>query len=346
MTEEAVPKFERLMNLVAFLLASPEPVPFAVIRKLVVGYSDLAREDAVEKRFDRDKKELREIGIPVEYVQSDEQGRDGYYIPREQYFHTELDLDEDEAAVLVMLANSARGGNDAISSNLRSALLKMAIDSPLQEEVANAISQRRVHSFTRGRRDRAVLDNLDRLVAAVAGRRVVKFRYRKMDSKKVTERLVHPYGLGYREGEWYLVGEDQEKRALRQFKVVRIHGAVQQKKGGARGPAFKVPAGFDIEKHIARPPWEYAGGKAEAAEIRFHPDVAWMVAENLVPGQQFDTKPDGSGVLKLKVKKAPDTHAKLLNYLAAYSGQCSVASPPWLKKQAMAHLKALRERYD
>lgn len=344
MMEEAVPKFERLMNLVAFLLASPEPVPFAVIRKLVVGYSDLAREDAVEKRFDRDKKELREIGIPVEYVQSDEQGRDGYYIPREQYFHTELDLDEDEAAVLVMLANSARGGNDAISSNLRSALLKMAIDSPLQEEVANAIAQRRVHSFTRGKRDRAVLDNLDRLVGAVAARRVVKFRYRKMDSKKVTERLVHPYGLGYREGEWYLVGEDQEKKALRQFKVVRIQGAVQQRKG--RGQAFRVPPGFDIEEHIERPPWEYAGGKAEAAEIRFHADVAWIIAENLVPGQQFDFRQDGTGVLRLKVRKAPDTHQKLLHYLAAYSGQCAVVSPAWLRKQAVAQLKALKERYD
>jgi proteasome accessory factor B len=344
LAEEAVPKFERLMNLVAFLLASPEPVPFAVIRKLVVGYSDLAREDAVEKRFDRDKKELREIGIPVEYVQSDEQGRDGYYIPREQYFHTELDLTQDEAAVLVMLANSARGGSDAISSNLRSALLKMAIDSPLQEEVANAIAQRRVHAFTRGKRDRAVLDNLDKLVAAVAGRRVARFRYRKADSRKVTERLVHPFGLGYREGEWYLVGEDQEKKALRQFKVVRIQGQVVVKK--ARGPAFRVPAGFDIEEHIERPPWEYAGGKAEVAEIRFHRDVAWMVAENLLPGQQFDVKPDGSGVLRLKVRRAPDTHQRLLHYLAAYSGQCAVTSPAWLRKQAVAHLKALRARYD
>lgn len=344
MTTEAVAKFERLMNLVAFLLASPEPVPFAVIRKLVVGYSDLAREDAVEKRFDRDKKELREIGIPVEYVQSDEQGRDGYYIPREQYFHTELDLSQDEAAILVMLANSARAGNDAISSNLRSALLKMAIDSPLQEEVANAIAQRRVHSFTRGKRDRAMLDNLDRLVAAVAGRRAVRFRYRKADSRKVTERSVHPYGLGYREGEWYLVGEDQEKKGLRQFKVVRIQGAVQVKKG--RGPAFQVPSGFDIEEHIERPPWEYEGGKPEVAEIRFHGDVAWMVAENLLPGQTFDIRPDGTGVLRLKVRKAPDTHQRLLNYLAAYSGQCAVVSPAWLRKQAITHLKALRERYD
>jgi predicted DNA-binding transcriptional regulator YafY len=106
-----------------------------------VGYNDLAREDAVEKRFDRDKKELREIGVPVEYVASDEQGRDGYFIPLDRYFHHELALSQDEAALLVMLANAARAGNDAISSNVRSALLKMAIDSPLQEEVAAAINQ-------------------------------------------------------------------------------------------------------------------------------------------------------------------------------------------------------------
>jgi len=344
MITDAVPKFERLMNLVAFLLASPEPVPFSLIRKTVVGDNDLAREDAVEKRFDRDKKELREIGIPVEYVQSDEQGRDGYFIPRDQYFHTELDLSQDEAAVLVMLANSARGGNDAISSNLRSALLKMAIDSPLQEEVANAIAQRHVRAFTRGKRDRAVLDNLDKLVAAVAERREVKFRYRKADTKQVTERVVHPFGLGYREGEWYLVGEDQQRKDLRQFKVLRIQGAVHVKK--ARRPAFHPPAGFDIEEHIERPPWEYTGGKAEVAEILFHPDVAWMVSENLLPGQRLETRPDGAGVLKLKVRKTADTYQRMLGFLAAYSGQCAVLSPAWLRKQAVAHLKRLRERYD
>jgi len=344
MITDAVAKFERLMNLVAFLLASGEPVPFSTIRKTVVGYNDLAREDAVEKRFDRDKKELREIGIPVEYVASDEQGRDGYFIPREQYFHHELDLTPDEAAVLVMLANSARGGNDAISSNLRSALLKMAIDSPLQEEVASAIGQRRVHAFTRGKRDRAALDNLDRLVQAVAARKVVRFKYRKMDSKEVTERIVHPYGLGYRDGEWYLVGEDQARKDLRQFKVMRIQGTVHVRK--ARGPAFTVPAGFDIEEHMERGPWEYAGGRRETAEILFHEDIAWMVEENLKPDQTFERRADGTGVLKLRVRKSPHTHERLLQFLASFSGQCAIMKPAWLRKQALDHLKRLRARYD
>ena len=341
---DAVAKFERLMNLVAFLLASGEPVPFSTIRKTVVGYNDLAREDAVEKRFDRDKKELREIGIPVEYVASDEQGRDGYFIPRDEYFHHEVDLTLDEASLLVLLGNSARQGNDAIHSNLRSALLKMAIDSPLQEEVANAIGQRRVHAFSRGKKDRAVLDNLDKLVAAVANRKQVKFKYKKVEGRQVTERIVHPYGLGYHEGEWYLVGADQARDDLRQFKVLRIQGTVSVPK--SKKPDFHVPEDFDIEQHIERAPWEFAGGKEEWAEILFAPDVAWMVEEKMKPDQEFKLRDDGSGVLRLKVRKSDVTHQRLMHFLASFSGQCAVLKPAWLRKQAIAHLEALRARYS
>jgi len=340
---DSVPKFERLMNLVAYLLASGEPVPFSTIRKSVVGYNDYAREDAVEKRFDRDKKELCEIGIPVEYIASDERGRDGYFIQRDQYYHHELDLSADEAALLVVLANSARGGNDAISSNLRAALLKISIDSPLQEEVQRAVSERHMKAFTRGKRDRASLDNLARIVAAVGERRVAKFKYKKVEGRDVSQRRIEPYGLGYREGEWYLVGKDLERDALRQFKVVRIQGTVTTKKGP--GGEFQVPAGFAIEEHIERAPWEFEGEKTERAEVLFAPDVAWMVEESLGRDQKFERREDGSGVLHLKVKKSPVTHQRLLHYLAAYSGQCAILSPAWLRRQATAHLKSLSERY-
>jgi len=340
---DSVAKFERLMNLVAYLLASGEPVPFSTIRKSVVGYNDLAREDAVEKRFDRDKKELREIGIPVEYVAGDEQGRDGYYIPRETYFHHELDLSEDEAALLVVLANSARGSTDAISTNLRAALLKMAIDSPLQEEVQRVVSEKHMKAFTRGKRDRASLDNLARLVTAVGERKTVKFKYRKPGGKEASPRVVDPYGLGYHEGEWYLVGRDHERDAVRQFKVVRIQGAVTSKKRAKN--EFEVPPGFDIEEYVDHAPWQFEGQRTEKAQILFAPEVAWMVEENLRRDQSFAYRDDGSGVLHLKVKKSPKTHQRLLHFLSSFSGQCAILKPAWLRRQAIAHLKELKGRY-
>ena len=341
---ESVAKFERLMNLVAYLLASGEPVPFSTIRKSVVGYNDFAREDAVEKRFDRDKKELREIGIPVEYISSDERGRDGYFIPLDEYFHHDLDLSDDEAALLVVLANAARGSTDAISSNLRSALLKMAIDSPLEEELQQEVSQQRLSSFSRGKRDRAVLDHLDSLVSAVASKREVSFRYKKVGVNSASLRTVHPYGLGYRVGVWYVVGLDLDREDVRQFKVVRIQGAVKTRRG--RGPDFKVPAGFDIEEYTERLPWEYETGKEEWAEILFDREVAFMVRERKRRDHNFSERPDGSGVLRLKVRRSDKTHQHLLNMLGAYSGQCAVLKPKWLRQQAIAQLEELRQRYD
>jgi len=340
---ESVAKFERLMNLVAFLLASPEPVPFGRIRKTVIGYNDVAREDAVEKRFDRDKKELREIGIPVEYVASDEQGRDGYFIPREQYYHHELGLTEEEASLLALLGNAARGGNDAVSNNLRSALLKISIDSPLEEELKESLAQRQLVAFSRGRRDRPSLDNLDRLVQAIAHRKETTFRYLGAGDRSAAQRKIHPYGIAFREGEWYVVGRDLQRKEIRQFKILRIQGAVHFSRRKQKD--FELPPRFRIEDHLEVAPWRFAGGKEEWARIRFAPDVAWMVEESLRPGWKFERKADGSGVLALKVKRSPQTHQRLLTLLAGYSGSCEVLSPAWLRGQAVADLRALRARY-
>ena len=160
-------------------------------------------------------------------------------------------------------------------------------------------------------------------------RKTVTFSYRAANGKS-TKRVVHPYGLGYREGEWYLVGHDVDKDALRQFKVIRMSGKVTTGRG--KGRDFTVPSGFDIEQHIEHVPWQYTKGKEEWAEILFHADVAWMVEDNRVPGQEFGWRDDGSGVLKLKVRKSDETHQRLLRLLASYSGQCAILKPAWLKK--------------
>ena len=59
-------KLERQLNLVSYLLSARAPVPFSDIRGRVVGYDDDATPDAVEKRFDRDKSDLRDIGDELE----------------------------------------------------------------------------------------------------------------------------------------------------------------------------------------------------------------------------------------------------------------------------------------
>ena len=119
---------------------------------------------------------------------------------------------------------------------------------------------------------------------------------------------------------------------------------LKSKKG--RGREFDVPARFDIEKHMERGPWEFEGGQEQWAQILFHKDVAFMMEEGLTPGRKFERRSDGSGVLHIKVRKSPQTHQRMLGLLAPYSGQCAVLKPAWLRKQAMDHLKKLREQYS
>src|ERR671914_508755 len=57
------PKSERLLNLLIMLLVQRRPIAKDRIRELL--YAD-SRPDAFEKMFERDKEELRSLGVPVE----------------------------------------------------------------------------------------------------------------------------------------------------------------------------------------------------------------------------------------------------------------------------------------
>src|SRR5688572_5382830 len=65
---ERVAKSERILNLIAVLLRSEEPVPLTEILGKVTGYNDQASRDSLMRRFERDKKVLRDMGIPVEHA--------------------------------------------------------------------------------------------------------------------------------------------------------------------------------------------------------------------------------------------------------------------------------------
>ncbi len=55
---------ERLMNLLITLLVARHPVPKDKLRDIIEGYHGTTN-DAFEKMFERDKEELRAVGIPI-----------------------------------------------------------------------------------------------------------------------------------------------------------------------------------------------------------------------------------------------------------------------------------------
>src|SRR5258708_15944302 len=82
---------------------------------------------------------------------------------------------------------------------------------------------------------------------AVGRRRVVEFDYRG------DHRRLEPFGVVHRFGHWYVVGRDQDKDALRAFRIDRFDGAARVGPDGA----FEPPAGFDPATGLRADPMTY-----------------------------------------------------------------------------------------
>ena len=92
-------KTERLLNLLIMLLVQRHYVSKDRIRAIL--YAD-ASDDAFEKMFERDKEELRSLGVPIEVGQMDAYFDDepGYRIRADEFALPEITLESDEASVV------------------------------------------------------------------------------------------------------------------------------------------------------------------------------------------------------------------------------------------------------
>src|SRR6185295_1534909 len=98
---------ERLLDLIALLLDAREPISWAELRESFPHDYGSGSDEASERKFERDKAELLELGIPIAYVQGDDERKDGYVVERESYYLPEVGLTPEELAVLYAAGSAA-----------------------------------------------------------------------------------------------------------------------------------------------------------------------------------------------------------------------------------------------
>ncbi|MER6949083.1 WYL domain-containing protein [Nonomuraea sp. NPDC000554] len=231
-------KTERLLNLVICLLATRRPLSAEQIRQAVPGY-DRDGDEAFQRMFERDKNELREIGIPIDVVRDPWEDEPGYRIERESYELPEITLEPDEAAVLGLAAQVWQRASLAEAAS--GALLKLRAGGVATDASAGDALELRLDT-----RDPA----FPALWDAVRDRRVVRFDYRGAGSESVRSRLVEPWGVVSRRGRWYLAGFDRGREAPRAFRLSRITGQVTTV---GRPGAVEVPEGVDLRAMVGFP---------------------------------------------------------------------------------------------
>ncbi len=219
-----VPVEERLFSLVLALLASAHGLTKAEILSTVTGYA--ARYDAggdrvaLERQFERDKEDLREIGVPLETV--DERGAEGdtklqrYRIDPARYqLPDDVRFDERELALLVLAARVWRDGS--LSSDSRRAVRKLqSLGVRVDEGVIGFAPTIRT-------RDAAH----EPLAAAIDRGQQVRFDYVKPGTPHAAPRTVSPLALVFHEGRWHLHAHDDSVDAPRTFLLRRIVGGVE-----------------------------------------------------------------------------------------------------------------------
>jgi proteasome accessory factor B len=221
-------KSERLVNLTIALLATKRYLTKAEIFKNVAGYS--GDPEAKDRMFERDKDDLRSLGINIELGTFDPLFEDeaGYRIKPESYA---LQLSNLDATSIALLSQASKLWREAaLGSSAQSGLRKLkslGIDSDV-DSIVNLTSI-----------PADVPEQIEDLIEAITEKRVISFEYRGEDLS-ISLRTVEPYRLSNSRGYWYLIAMDQTKEGLRTFRLDRFASSVSVKGGS---DAFRV----DIE---------------------------------------------------------------------------------------------------
>ena len=309
-------KTERLLNLIALLLETRRPVPPEEIRSKIPGYGD--SDVAFRRMFERDKEEIRDLGLPLELVSSDAwEGQEGYRMRKEAATIPDLDLSADERAALLLAAQAWEG--QAVPGDPDRALMKLSLAAGANDEEAGA------GSWFRTRVD-ASAPVLGALFDAIERRKRVTFKYRTGGGGEAQERTVDPYGLRHR-GAWYLAGFDHDRGAVRHFKLDRIDGRVRVAPG--KDGDFETPEGLSTE--IPRGPWAEGGAEARVA---FAPEAAWWVERRTGAGPS-SVREDAW----VEVTLPFDDRHVFLSWILGFGGDAVVLEPDDLRAEAIERLR-------
>jgi proteasome accessory factor B len=315
---------ERLVNLVIALLGTRQYVTAARIRAIVPGYEPddgSARADEAFKRmFERDKAELREMGVPLETGRTSAfDTEDGYRIARADYELPEITLTGEEAAAVglaLRLWESAQ-----LAGAAHGALLKLRAAGIDVDPGRTLPIQPRLDS------DEPAFEPC---YAAARDRRVLTFDYRRPDETTPARRRVQPWGVVAWHGRWYLAGLDLDRRAPRVFRLSRVTGTPR-----ATGPhnAYEPPPDVDLAGLVAGAVGG-AAGEEQLVVVRARPGAAVGLRRWAQP---LGAGPDGEDRLQLRTTEP----SRLADQLAAYGPDVVVESPASVRDAVVDRLVRL-----
>ncbi|MDD5199441.1 MAG: WYL domain-containing protein [Terrimicrobiaceae bacterium] len=294
----------------------------------------LARElEVATKTIHRDVEFMRDqLGLPLAY----DRAAHGYFytepvtgFPAVQVSHGEI------VALLIAQKAVEQYRGTAFEKPLQSAFSKLAAGLEGESgialhELADAISFRPQGLAA------AELDTFQILAEATLKHREVSFRYRSLGRSGDEVRRVQPYHLGCLANQWYLIGRDCDRKAVRTFALSRLQDVPSP------GAAFSKPRDFSVTDMFSGSFSAFQSGKVERVVLRLDAFAARLALERKWhPSQELHATRDGGAELRLEVSVAPD----LENWILSWGAHAEVLKPKGLREKIAASAKAMAKKY-
>lgn len=304
------------MNLFIALLVSRQYLTKERIREAVEGYDD--KDDAAfDRMFERDKIELRELGIIVETGSNDKYFEDevGYRIKRDEVELPDIDLTREEAAVIGLAAQVWEHAGLASDSTAALVKLKAAgitVDTSVLRMVEPRLS--------------ASEPSFDSMWEAATKRIPVTFDYKRPGAETKT-RSVQPWGVISWHGRWYMAGLDIDRGEPRVFRLTRVQGGVRL--AGPPG-SYEIPEGTDL-KELAKTLFPQPALGAAVIRVRKGRGQSLRKsADSVIPvDDEFD-----------ELRVSYSSPWELASEIASYGPDAIAVAPPEVRAEVIGRLRA------
>ena len=332
-------KLIRQLSLISYLMAERRPVTAQEIRRDVEGYSAM-NEDAFARRFYADRSELEALRI----VLSVEKPVDGlveqetYSLAPENFHLPPIEFTDKELAAL-HTALQLLDGEFAYAEPLRIALQQLSwgrpspLGSPEQHTVALGI--------TGAAGGHELSQRLAKIETAIFRRKTIVFEYYTMERGQWGTRKVDPYHLLYQpSGQFYLIGQSHERKALRVFRLSRIRGKVGYATKAEHD--FQRPADFDPRAYANRIDWQF-GDPIGTAEVWIGRRIAWQIERHFGRyGEMRPAEEEGDRVFVTPYANA----RQLIAWVLGLGEHARIQAPAELADELRDRLELLIERHS
>jgi proteasome accessory factor B len=312
---------ERLLSIVVLLLSSRRYLTAEQIRASVSGYPEA--DEPFKRMFERDKDELRELGIPLETGKSSMFDDEiGYRIRRQDYELPEIHLTPDEAAALGIASRvwqSAELAGAAAGATLKLKAASRDVDGDEDGARLHRSIEPRLTTHEPA---------FGPLWEAVRDRRPVTFSHTGGGRPDAIKRELEPWGVVYRRGRWYVAGYDRAREAPRVFRMNRITTGTVKLSGPAG--SVKVPDGADVRELVKD--WDRTPPRNRTAVLRIRDGAGVQLRQW---AREVGAEADGWDRVTLSFADS----GWYAEYLASFGPDIMVLDPPDLREAVITRLK-------